>query len=203
MKKLLIFVALALGCLTASAQFRWGVTAGFNYQEQHFKQDLMEVDAGAGFSTGLMGELMFPGIGFGIDVGIQYEQHGSKMHFGDRIIWSSDGFGTMRSTIHLLQIPLNLRFKYTRLNGIESKVAPFVYGGPVFNIQLGHNACAPLEYSGGSIGMQCALGVELWRKFQVSGGYYWDLTYETRTRKLENFSAKPQGWQVKLVYFLR
>lgn len=201
MKKFVLFALLVLGSLAAQAQFRWGAAAGVNFEKQRFKQKLIDVDGGVGFSAGVMGELMFPGIGFGVDFGLNYEQHSSKIHFGQREIWASDGYGTMTNTQHLIQIPVNLRFKYTRLNGIESKIAPFVFAGPVFNIRVGCNNCPPLEYSSGSIGIQCAIGAELWRKLQVSGGYYWDLTYEQRTVKLENFSSKPDGWQIKLVYF--
>lgn len=188
--------------LSASAQFRWGPTVGVNFTKQHFKQDLIEVEGGLGFSAGVMGELMFPGIGFGMDFGLNYEQHSSKMHFEQREIWASDGFGTTTTTIHTLQIPVSLRFKYTRLNGVEQKIAPFVYGGPVFNIQCGHSSTPMLEYAGGSVGLQANIGVELFQKFQISGGYYWDLTYEAKTRKLENFSCRPEGWTVKVVYFI-
>lgn len=202
MKKFIVCALLAIGTLVAHAQFRWGVTAGVNFEKQRFKQKLITVDGGVGFSGGVIGELMFPGIGFGVDFGLNYEQHSSKINFGEREIWASDGYGKLTNTLHLLQIPVNLRFKYTRLNGIESLIAPFVYAGPVFNIRVGSNHCPPLEYSSGSIGVQCAIGAELWRKVQVSGGYYWDLTYEQRTRKLENFSSRPDGWQIKVVYFL-
>ena len=204
MKKALITVLFLVACIPAAlAQFRWGATAGFNYQKYHFKQDLMRVDASPGFSAGIMGELMFPGIGFGIDFGLNYEMHGSKLHFEDQVIWASEGYGPTQSNIHLIQIPLNLRFKYTKLNGVEQKIAPFVFGGPVFNIQCGHNSVPPLEYSTGSIGLQAQLGAELFRKFQISAGYYWDLTYEARTRKLENLSQHPQGWVLKAVYFFK
>ncbi|MBD5231980.1 MAG: porin family protein [Bacteroidales bacterium] len=201
MKKVLLIVVLALSTLAANAQFRWGATAGVNFEKQRFKQKLIDVEGGVGFSAGIMGELMFPGIGLGVDFGLNYEQHSSKIDFGQREIWASDGYGKLTNTQHLLQIPINLRFKYTRLNGIESVVAPFVYAGPVFNIRVGSNNCPPLEYSAGSVGLQCAIGAELWRKLQISGGYYWDFTYEQRTVKLENFSSKPDGWQVKVVYF--
>lgn len=195
---------LACVCVaSAFAQFRWGATAGFNHQKYHFKQDLMRVDASPGFSAGIMGELMFPGIGLGMDFGLNYEMHGSKLHFEDQVIWASDGYGAEQSNIHLIQIPINLRFKYTRLNGIEKTVAPFVFGGPVFNIMCSHNSVPPLEYSSGSVGLQAQLGAELFTKLQISAGYYWDLTYEGRTRKLENFSMKPQGWEVKAVYFFK
>ena len=108
MKKFYLTLLLALVCVPAAlAQFRWGV----------------------------MAELMFPGIGFGMDFGLNYEMHGSRLHLGDQVVWASDGYGTEQSYIHLIQIPINLRFKYTRLNGVEQKIAPFVFGGPVFNIQ--------------------------------------------------------------------
>lgn len=203
MKKTLISLLLMLAVLPAMAQFRWGATASFNYEKYNFKQDLVSVSASPGFAAGIMGELMFPGIGFGVDFGLNYELHGSKINFGEREIWASEGLGNEQSYIHQIQIPINLRFKYTRLNGIEEKVAPFAFVGPVFNIQVGHNDCPPLEYSAGSIGLQFQIGAELMRQFQVSAGYYWDFTYEARTVKLSNFSEHPSGWQLKLVYFFK
>ncbi|MBP3298512.1 MAG: PorT family protein [Muribaculaceae bacterium] len=200
MKKLFLCLLLACAALTASAQFRWAAVAGFNYEKYHFKQDLIQVDPSPGFSVGIMGELMFPGIGFGMDFGLNYQMHGSRLHLGDRLIWASDGYGTEQSTMHLIQIPVNLRFKYTRLDGIEQKIAPFAFVGPVFNINVGHNDLPALEYSGGSVGLQFGIGAELFRRFQISGGYYWDFTYEARTVKLENFSQRPEGWQVKVAY---
>ena len=66
-----------------------------------------------------MGELMFPGIGFGIDFGLQYQMHDSKIHFGEKEVWASDGIESPNVALHNIQIPINLRFKYTQLNGIE------------------------------------------------------------------------------------
>lgn len=203
MKKLLSLIAALLIVATASAEFRWGPTAGVNFSKFNFRQDLFAVDQRVGGSAGIMGEMMFPGIGFGIDIGLIYEMHSSQMHFGERKIWASDGIGTCTSYMHYIQIPLNLRFKYTRLNGIENKIAPFVFGGPVFSITAGHNDVAPLEYSHGYFGMQCGIGAEVFKQFQISGGYYWDLTYEMRTIKLQNFSAKARGWQIKITYLLK
>lgn len=204
MKKFFIaFLLILITVPAALAQFRWGVTAGFNYEKYHFKQDLIGVDPSAGFSAGIIGELMFPGVGIGMDFGLNYKMEGSKLHFGDQKVWASEGYFTEQSTIHLLQIPINVRFKYTRLNGVEKTIAPLLFVGPVFNIHVGNNDLPPLEYSSGSIGLQCQLGAELLQQLQVSAGYYWDFTYEARTKKLENFSEHPQGWQVKVCYFFK
>ncbi len=202
LKKLLTAVILTTVALGAHADFRWGPSLGFNMTEYRFKQKLINIDARPGFSAGVMGELMFPGIGIGLNFGLDYSYYGSAMHFGQQYIWSSSGYGTYDAYLHTLHIPVNLRFKYTRLNGWEKKVAPFVYGGPVFSLTVGHNGVPPLEYSHGSVILQCGLGAEIFRNFQLSGGYYWGMTYEMRTVKLENFSARPQGWFIRAAWLI-
>ena len=126
-----------------------------------------------------MGELMIPGIGFGVDFGLKYANHGGRCDFGDQFVWSSEGIGDTDLRFHTIQIPIDLRFKWTRMNGIENYVAPFIFAGP-----------------GGSVGIQCGIGAELWKRFQITGGYCWDVTYDTATKKLDNFSARIQGWNV-------
>ncbi len=203
MKKIALLIASVLIALSASADFRWGPTAGVNVSNYHMSQDLIQTDKLVGGSAGVMTEVMFPGIGFGMDLGLIYEMHGSRLHFDEREIWASDGIGTTNSYLHTLQIPIDLRFKYTRLNGLESKIAPFVYGGPVFTFLVGHNNVEPLEYSHGYLGLQCGIGAELLERFQVSAGYYWDISYEVKTTKLSNFTGKAQGWQLKFTYLLK
>lgn len=198
MKRILTLAVLMVACLSSSAQFRWGPVVGGNISKYYFKQDLVKCDQIAGPDVGVMGELMFSGIGLGVDVGLNWRMHGSKLHFGEYPVFQPTA--TVNSYLHTLQFPINIRFKYTRLGGLEEKIAPFVYGGPIFSITIGHNDVPPLEYPGGCFGLQCGLGIELWRHWQVSSGYYWGMTYEVRTRKLDNYSARCQGWQVKVAY---
>lgn len=198
-KRILTLLAmLAATLLPATAQFRWGPVAGVNISNYRFKQKLVQCDQVVGPEVGVMGEIMFPGIGLGVDLGLNYSMHGSKMHFGEFPVF--EPAGTETSYLHTLQIPVNLRFKYTRLNGVEEKIAPFVFGGPVFSITVGHNNVSPLEYPGGCISLQCGIGAEIFRHWQVSGGYLWGMTYEVRTRKLDNYSARNSGWRVKVAY---
>lgn len=200
MKKIFIILAIVLTAFNASAEFRWGPTAGVNISQYKFKQPLISVGNTTGFNVGIIGELMFPGIGLGVDIGLGYEMHGSKIDFGQKEVWASDGYGNELSTLHTIQIPINLCYKYTNLNGIEQKIAPFVYAGPVFSILAGHNKLDALEYSHGSLDLQCGLGAEIFKSFQISGGYYWGMTYEVRTVKLDNFSARARGWNIRLTY---
>lgn len=201
--RLKTFVAVCVVLLTSLSglgQVRWAPVAGMNVSTFTFRQDILDVRQSVGCSVGIMGELMFPGIGVGIDFGLQYNLHGAKMNFGEFPVWR-EYKAQEQCWLHTIQIPVNVRFKYTRLNGLEDIVAPFVYAGPLFTIKAGHNKIDALEYPGGCVNLQCGLGAELWKRWQISAGYYWGVTYEIRTRKLDNYSARPQGWRVQLAYF--
>lgn len=196
MRKFLIIFAFLAVALGASAKFRWGPTVGANFSRFYWKQHLIGNSTLAGFQAGLMGELMIPGIGFGVDFGLKYANHGGRCDFGDQFVWSSEGIGDTDLRFHTIQIPIDLRFKWTRMNGIENYVAPFLFAGPVFNFNVGNTKCEAIDRTGGSVGIQCGIGAELWKRFQITGGYCWDVTYDTATKKLDNFSARIQGWNV-------
>ena len=200
MRKVLVFVLLACVCLGVSAKFRWGPVVGVNFSDYHWKQDLVQSDMGVGYSAGVMGELMIPGIGFGIDMGLRYCNRGGKVCFNQQPIWALDGIGETDLRCHTLQIPIDLRFKWTRLDGFEQYLAPIVFAGPLFNFNLATSKCDAIEKAAGSVGIQCGLGVEIYRHFQLTGGYLWGLTYDLRTLKLDNFSTRTQGWFIDLSY---
>lgn len=198
MRSLLAVLLLIGVCFGASAKFRWGPTAGVTITKIKWKQDLITNQNLTGFNVGVMGELMIPGIGFGIDLAIKYNMRGGKVHFGEQVIWSSDGYGNTDMKFHTLQIPLNLRFKWTRMQGIENYIAPIVFGGPVFNFNMSTSKCDAIEHPAGSIGLQCGIGAEIYKKYQITAGYLWDVTYDIRTVKLDNFSGHIDGWFVNL-----
>lgn len=200
--RLLAFVIITVGTsVAAHAEFRWGPTAGVNLTNLLFKQDFLEVDKTVGPTFGIQGETMFPGIGFGIDVGAMYSMQGATLHLGRWPIWSVDGYGKERSYLHTISIPLNLRFKWTRMGGIEEYVAPFVFGGPLFNFTVAHNKLKAMEYAGCSIGLQAGLGFEILRRWQIQGSYVWGMTYALKAVKLQDFSARERYWTVRATYF--
>lgn len=192
---------LALGAaLSASAEFRWGPTAGINIDNLHWKQNLLAKSQIVGPLIGVTGEVMIPGIGFGVDFGLRYAQLGATLDFGEYKVWNSLGLGKESLRIHSLQIPLDLRFKWTRMDGLEDYVAPFAYAGPVFCFNLGHNVREAVECPAGYLAVQCGLGAELFKRWQVSAGYVWGVSYITRTILLDNYSAQPRNWNVSVTY---
>lgn len=204
MKKLLLLIVIAVASaalpISTSAQFRYGPVAGATINSLVFKQDLVSISSTPGGLAGIMGELMFPGIGFGIDLGFIYTQQGAKVNLGEKLIWSSLGYGKESVYLHNISIPVHLRFKYTRLNGLEEKIAPFVYGGPDFSIQVGHSNASAFKCSGGDLGLTAGIGVELYRNWQVSGSYTWGMTYALKTKLLDDFSARSRQWTVRVAY---
>lgn len=201
MKKFLLVALLLITTLVASAEFRWGPTAGVNFSTLHWKQNLAKTSMRTGFDVGIAGELMIPGIGFGIDMALRYNLHGAHVNFGDHKIWAIDGIKNQNVWLHTLEIPLNLKFKWTRMNGFERLLAPFVYGGPVFDFTLGTNKAPAIEHPLGYVAVQVGGGVELWEHFQISGGYSWGVSYQVRTIKLDNYSAQPRGGFIQFGYF--
>lgn len=212
MKRIVALLIAAVAVLAlpvaSKAEFRYAPVVGVTISDLDFKQDLFEVDKTVGATAGLMGELMFPGIGFGIDFALLYSQMGAKTDLGSRKLWASDGFGNPRVMLHAIQIPLHLRFKWTRMDGLEDYIAPFVYGGPDFTILAGHSrikgnpgVADPYKYTGGDLGLTCGGGFELFKRWQVSLQYTWGMTYLLKTRKLDNLSAKNRQWAVRVAYF--
>lgn len=207
-RALLLALLTTIAILPAAAQFRYAPVVGVNISDLKFKQDLFAVKQLVGFQLGVQGELMFPGIGFGMDFALLYNQMGAKTNIGSRPVWAVDGFGNERVTLHTLQIPVHVRFKWTRMNGLEDYIAPFVYGGPDFGILVGHSRIKgnddvknPYRYSGGDLGLTAGGGFELWKRWQVSLQYTWGMTYLLKTRKLDNLSARNRQWAVRVAYF--
>lgn len=200
-KRILLAIAAIIISISASAENRWGVTAGVNISDFRFKQPLIQTSKTVGGSLGVTGEIMFPGVGVGIEGSVLYTMHGGKLDLGAHEVWRADGYGRETCTLHCLQIPLHLKFRYTRLQGLERKIAPLVYGGPVIEFTLAHNKLGALEYPAGNVQLECGIGAELFERVQVTGGYNWGMTYQIRTVKLDNMSARPRGWQVRVSYY--
>lgn len=201
-KKLIIaLLAVVVLAVPAKAQMRWAPVVGVTGNNLVFKQDLVTVSSTIGYQAGIMGEIIFPGIGIGLDIGLLYNQQGAKVNLGEREVWRADGYGNEQIYLHSINLPVHLRMKWTRLNGLEDKIAPIIYGGPEFNIQVAHGNCKAFKYSGGDFGLTVAGGAELFKRWQITGGYTWGMTYALKTKKLDNFSARSRQWFVRCAYF--
>ncbi len=189
-------MAIVVG-LSANAELRWGPTASVNFNTLHWKEPLLETHLQTGFDAGIMTEIMIPGIGFGVDAALTYGMRRTKVNYGEWEAWSSQGFGNENVVLHTVNIPLHLRFKYTRLEGLEETIAPLAFAGPMFQFNVGNN-CKALEQPASSVALDFGLGCELLQKYQISVGYLWGLSYSARTKILENLSGRSDGFRINL-----
>lgn len=201
MKKLIsLCIAFMAIAFTSHAQFRYGPMIGGDISDLGFKQDLFKVDKSVGYSAGIVTELMFPGIGFGVDFGLYYEQRGATLDLGSKELWASQGYGKERLYMHYAVIPFHLRFKYTRLNGFEDVLAPLAYVGPSVGLLVGHSKMDCMSFPFGELGIDFGLGAEIKRNWQVSASYTMGVTYVLKDKTLSNFSARNSSWNIRVAY---
>lgn len=207
-RKLTLLLAASAIALGAHAQFRYGPQIGANFTDLKFKQTLVGTSMQVGPAAGVQCEFIFTNIGIGIDFGIGYSMTGAKVNLGEKPIWSlpqQGAFGKETTLAHNLNIPVHIRWKWTKMQGVEEIVAPIVYGGPEFNIQLANSrnrndGIYAYKFSGGDVRLACGAGVELFRHWQITAGYSWGMTYMVKTRLLDDYSARCNGWNLRLAY---
>jgi hypothetical protein len=208
MKKILFALTLALAmtvCPQAQAETRWGVTAGLNYNTIRFKQtDLFSSKAQLGADAGVTGVLQSPGGSFGIEASLLYSMRNGKLNLGEKKVWSSQGLGNETCMLHYIDIPINLKYRFNRLNGFENTLTPIVFAGPVITFLAGHNKLDDqLSYSKVSANLQFGIGGELFNKVEIKAGYRIALGETLRTQLLDENTAKNRTFFLTATYYFK
>ena len=76
-----------------------------------------------------------------------------------------------------------------------------MFGGPTLSLLAGHSKIDALKYAFGEIGLQCGIGFEIMRRWQIQGSYTWGMTYALKTKLLDDFSAQNRTWSIRATYF--
>ena len=207
MKKIILFITtLLIASAAASGQTtsRWGITAGATINEVHFKQhDIVPSKRAVGPQLGVTGEMNFSGIGFGVEGSLLYTLKQGKVNYGERTIWESQGFGDEMVSMHYLDVPLHLKFKYNRLGGAESTIMPMVFVGPQFSFLMHGNHGDINKYSPVSVYLDMGLGCELMERVQLRGGYNFSIGQSFHTKMLDEHVAKTRTWYFNVTWFLK
>ena len=207
MKKIILFITtLLIATAAASGQTtsRWGITAGATINEVHFKQhDIVPSKRAVGPQLGVTGEMNFSGIGFGVEGSLLYSLKQGKVNYGERTIWESQGFGDEMVSMHYLDVPLHLKFKYNRLGGAESTIMPMVFVGPQFSFLVHGNHGDINKYSPVSVYLDMGLGCELMERVQLRGGYNFSIGQSFHTKMLDENVAKNRTWYFNVTWFLK
>ena len=201
---LLLALLLCVTAATAQSTSRWGITAGANFNEIHFKQtDIMSSKRMVGPQVGITGEMNFSGIGFGVDGSLLYTLKQGKLGYGDRTVWSSLGYGTETVGMHYLDVPLHLKLKFNRLGGAETTIMPMAYVGPQFSFLLHGTHGSLNSYPPVNVYLDMGVGCELFERWQLRGGYNFSVGQAFHTKLLDENVAKNRTWYINLTYFLK
>ena len=202
----LLLATLLLMAATATAQTtsRWGITAGATINEVHFKQhDIVPSTRAWGPQLGVTGEMNFSGIGFGVEASALYTLKRGKVNYGEKTIWSSIGAGNETVSMHYLDVPLHLKFKWHRLGGLESTIMPLAYFGPQFSFLMHGNHGDLNKYTPVSVYLDMGIGCELKERIQLRGGYNFSIGQSFHTKMLDENVAKNRTWYFNVTYFLK
>ena len=205
-KTFLLIAALLLTATAAMAQTtsRWGITAGANFNEVHFKQtDIVPSKRAWGPQVGVTGEMNFSGVVFGVDGGLLYTLKQGKVNYGDRTIWSSVGAGNETVSMHYLDVPLHLKLKWRRLGGLENTIMPLIYAGPQFSFLVGGSNRNLNAYSPVSVYLDLGAGIEVIERWQLRAGYNFSIGQSFHTKLLDDNVAKNRTWYVNLTWFFK
>ena len=138
LKRIILALMALTVCFAADAGIRFGVKAGLNVNNLHFNQSLFDAKNRAGFTGGVMTEIMIPVVGIGFDASLMY----TRMNSRDYINTSHDNVEEVQFGKDFIEIPVNVKYKLS-LPAIESLIKPYVYTGPTFAFKLNKNT---IEY---------------------------------------------------------
>ena len=207
MKRITLLIAIlmiAASATLAQTTSRWGITAGANINNVHFKQnDILPSKTMWGPQLGVTGEMNFSGIGFGVDGGLLYSLKQGKVNYGSRQAWSSIGAGDETVSMHYLDVPLHLKFKFHNLGGAETTIMPLAYVGPQFSFLTYGNHKNLNSYPPVNVYLDMGLGFELMERVQVKGGYNFSIGQSFHTKLLDENVAKNRTWYFNVTYFLK
>ena len=207
MKRISLLIAalvLTTAATMAQTSSRWGITAGANINNVHFKQhDIMPSKTLWGPQLGVTGEMNFSGVGFGVDGSVLYSLKQGKVNYGDRTAWSSLGYGNETLSMHYIDVPLHLKLKWRRLEGLENTIMPMIYVGPQFSFLAYGNHKSLNSYPPVNVYLDMGAGIELMERVQIRGGYNFSIGQSFHTKILDDNVAKNRTWYFSVTWFLK
>lgn len=192
MKKLLTtLLALVIITAGASAQSRFGVKAGLNFNKVSNLGDLTAnatLKNKTGFHVGVLYQFRIPFVGLAIQPELLYSQKAQNVNIGHM------DYGT--ASMDFIELPVNIQW------GIDLLLfRPFIQVNPFISYAIGKgDVISDVEWDNLNrldYGVGLGAGVEIW-KFQLTGKYSWSLgkLSDTNFEGLDN--AKLRGFQVSL-----
>ncbi len=195
---LVLTVALLAAATPATAQLRFGVKGGLGINSMKFNKDVLDNDNQLGWTAGVTAEVQVPVIGLAFDGAVQYTHRKSELYTDD-----AEGTTYKRNYI---EVPIHVKYKIG-MPVVGNIVAPFLFAGPDFafltNSTDKGNSFKDKDVA---LSLDLGVGVELFKKLQVSATYSAGLTkafeYVGVNRdKYPDVKGKDKCWTIAAAYF--
>jgi hypothetical protein len=192
-----LLIAMVIGSITASAQTKFGITAGATYANMKFKSGDVSVknDYKLGFTAGVFADMTISK-DFSFQPALNFTQKGTKDE--------GDGYSD-KTTLNYLEVPLNFVYSFQPGNGL------FIGAGPSIAFGLsgqdkweenGNSGSDDINFGSGQdevkvfeLGANFMAGYKMKNGFLVSAGYNLGLT------DISNYDDNIAKGSVKSNYF--
>ncbi len=202
--KRLVAAVVMIAALTvpATAQISFGPKVGVAVNDMKFNKDVISADNRAGFTGGLMLEVMLPIANLGIDASVMYVHRqvdvlGVETEKGQKVEYDKGR--------DYIEVPINFKWKIG-LPIVGKFVKPYLFTGPSFAFLTSKKAITD-AYKNKSFDMSWnfGFGVELISKIQVGASYGLGLTKAAQATidneiNPVNIEGKNRYWTITAAY---
>ncbi len=211
LKRIFVAIALILAIgMSANSQIRFGVKAGVALNDLKFSSDLdnlaenLDASNRAGFTGGLMLEVMLPIANLGVDVSAMYVHRSVETTINTANGLTGIESGPIKTTKgrDYIEIPLNLKYKIG-LPIVGNVVSPYIFTGPSFAFLTSKKAITDAYKNNKfDVSWNFGIGVQLINKFQIGASYGLGLTnaIESVDKSFEGAKIKNNFWTITAAY---
>lgn len=190
-RQLIVAIIALIAALPASAQLKVGPKVGLNVTTLHFNKELFKSENRAGFTGGVVGEFIAPGLGIGADISALYSRSTAQWMEANKVAHEDRDY---------ISIPLNLKWKLP-----VPTVRPFITTGPEVSFLASkkdisaawHNHTVNWAWNFG-------IGAEVIDHIQVAASYGLGLGSSLKGHNfsdlVESAEAKNNVWTVTIAY---
>lgn len=196
-------VMIAALTVPAAAQISFGPKVGVAVNDLKFSEDVISADNRAGFTGGLMLEVMLPIANLGLDASVMYV-HRTVDVLGE-YNEETNGYSVLSDKGRdYIEVPINLKWKIG-LPVVGSIVTPYLFTGPSFAFLTSKKAVTE-AYKNKSFDLawNFGFGVQLVNKIQVGASYGLGLTKAVEAVDSEfkgvNIEGKNRYWTITAAY---
>lgn len=198
-RRIVVAVALvAAFAVPASAQISFGVKAGVAISDLKFNKDVFDASNRAGFTGGVMAEVMIPMTNIGVDASLMYVRRNTE--FMANVLGKTESAKSHRD---YLEIPINLKWKIG-LPIVGSIVSPYIFTGPSFAFLTSKKEIENVyKNKTFDVSWNVGFGVQLVKKLQIGASYGFGLTKAVEMATDVNgagIDGKNRYWTVTAAY---